>query len=128
MNSIYDESSRDSADFVMVERDASLPPGEDDLLQIASQYVESVSDELRTISLKIHDDPELQYKEHHAHSVLTNYMSQKPGWAVTPSCYGIETAFVAVYDSGKNGPTVSFNAEYGRSGNQIGHRSDSEKV
>ena len=86
----------------MVERDASLPPGEDDLLGTISQYVESVSDELRTISLKIHDDPELQYKEHHAHSVLTNYMSQTPGWAVTPSCYGIvgyarETR-IAVFD------------------------------
>ncbi|RMY84860.1 hypothetical protein D0862_11319 [Hortaea werneckii] len=112
MNSTFDDFSRNSADFVMVERDASLPPGEDDLLPTMSKYVDSVSEELRTISLKIHDDPELQYKEHHAHSVLTNYMSQKPGWVVTPSCYDIETAFVAVYDSGKNGPTVSFNAEY----------------
>ena len=120
MDSPFDDLSRDFADFVMVEQDASLPPGEDDLLQITSQYVESVSDELRTISLKIHDDPELQYNEHHAHSVLTNYMSQKSGWAVTPSCYGIETAFVAVFDSGKKGPTVSFNAEYGRSGTQHG--------
>ncbi|KAI6843468.1 hypothetical protein KC342_g991 [Hortaea werneckii] len=112
MDSTFDDSSRDSAGFVMVERDASLPPGEYDLLQTTSQYVDSLSAELRTVSLTIHDDPELQYKEHHAHAVLTEYMNEKPGWVVTPFCYGIETAFVAVFDSGKKGPTVSFNAEY----------------
>ncbi|KAI7380534.1 hypothetical protein KC336_g18972, partial [Hortaea werneckii] len=112
MDSTFDDSLQDSAGFVMVERDASLPPGGDDLLPTISQYVDSWSDELRTISLTIHDDPELQYKEHHAHAVLTKYLNQKPGWVVTPSCYGIDTAFMAVYDSGKTGPTVSFNAEY----------------
>ena len=69
--------------------------------------VDSIHDELRTISLEIHDHPELQYKEFHAHEVLTKYMSSKSGWKVTPSAYDIKTAFVAVYDSGKKGPVAS---------------------
>lgn len=32
---------------------------------------------------------------------------------MTPSAYDIPTAFVAVFDSGRRGPVVSFNAEYG---------------
>ena len=78
-----------------------------------SDHVESLSSNLRNISLSIHDNPELQFKEFHAHKVLTEYLSKQDGWEVTSSAYGIETAFVAVYDSGKKGPVVSFNAEYG---------------
>nr|UWK21992.1 peptidase m20 domain protein [Trichoderma rodmanii] len=33
------------------------------------------------------------------------------GRAVTPSAYGMDTAWVAVYDIGRRGPVVSFNAE-----------------
>ncbi|KAI5370007.1 Putative peptidase M20, xaa-Arg dipeptidase, bacterial exopeptidase dimerization [Septoria linicola] len=39
-------------------------------------------------------------------------MEQQPGWHVTRSAYQIDTAFVAVFDSGRPGPVVSFNAEY----------------
>ena len=84
-----------------------------DYLDTISLHIDSLSDDLRRVSLEIHDHPELQYKEHHAHKVLTQYMSQQQGWQVTPSAYNIETAFVAVYESGRKGPTVSFNAEYG---------------
>ncbi|KAK5125383.1 hypothetical protein LTR85_000492 [Meristemomyces frigidus] len=103
-------------DFVMVEHDdedaGESPYDGSDRLESISQYIESVSSSLRTMSLEIHDHPELQYKEHHAHKVLTKFLTAQDGWQVTPSAYGIETAFVAVYDSGKKGPTVSFNAEY----------------
>ncbi|KAK4541708.1 hypothetical protein LTR36_007417 [Oleoguttula mirabilis] len=103
-------------DFVMVEHDAEgadrpLDDGSD-FLAIISQYTETVSSSLRAISLDIHDNPELQYKEHHAHKALTEFLKDQKDWQVTPSAYGIETAFVAVYDSGRKGPTVSFNAEY----------------
>jgi metal-dependent amidase/aminoacylase/carboxypeptidase family protein len=77
-----------------------------------SHHVDRLSDDLRKVSLEIHDDPELQFKEFHAHEVLTKYLKQQKGWEVTPSAYDIKTAFVAVYDSGRPGPTVSFNAEY----------------
>lgn len=81
-------------------------------LSSISDSVDALSSGLRKVSLEIHDHPELGYKEFHAHEVLTKYLNQQKGWKVTPSAYGIETAFVAVYDSGKTGPVVSFNAEY----------------
>ncbi len=98
-------------DFVMVEN-AELDYGAQRLDAI-SRAVEGLSSDLRAISLDIHDHPELQYKEIHAHRVLTEYFEKQEGWKVTPSAYDIRTAFVGVYDSGKNGPAVSFNAEYG---------------
>ena len=97
-------------DFVMVERPFADEPT--DQLHKLSCYVDNLSDEMKGISLDIHDHPELQYKEFLAHQILTNYLGAQPGWAVTASAYGISTAFVAVFDSKKPGPTVSLNAEY----------------
>lgn len=78
------------------------------------RYIELISDDLRAISLDIHDHPELRYKERHAHHLLTEYLKKQDGWEVTPSAYGIDTAFVAISPAGDaNGPVVSFNAEYG---------------
>ena len=95
-------------DFVMVERQS---PGSR-YLQSISGYVEDITSDLRRVSTEIHDNPELQYKEFQAHEVLTKYLETQKGWKVKPSAYDIETAFVAVYNSGKEGPVVSFNAEY----------------
>ena len=92
---------------------AELVVNTPDYLDSVARYIDSVSSSLRAISLEIHDHPELQYKEYHAHRVLTEFLEKQQGWQVTPSAYGIQTAFVAVYDSGTKGPTVSFNAEYG---------------
>ncbi len=90
--------------------------GTDGYLDAISKHIEHLSDDLRTISLGIHDNPELQYKEFHAHHVLTEYLGKQDGCEVTQSAYGIQTAFVATFNSGKKGPTVSFNAEYGKRG------------
>ncbi|CAK4033839.1 Peptidase M20 domain-containing 2 [Lecanosticta acicola] len=95
-------------DAVMVDR----PNAPSQYLHSISTYVQDIKRELRKLSIEIHDNPELQYKEFHAHNVLTNYLKDQKGWHVTPSAYDIKTAFVAVYDSGKRGPVVSFNAEY----------------
>lgn len=84
-----------------------------DHLAPISQHVERWSAALRRVSLEIHDHPELRYKETHAHDVLTRFVAAQAGWTLTPSAYGIETAFVAVFDSGRKGPVASFNAEYG---------------
>lgn len=106
-----DESITD--DFVMVSRDGSIEAtSSNDYLKSISKHIEDISDDLRDISLSIHDSPELQFKEYHAHQVLTDYLKKQSGWTVTPSAYHIQTAFVAVFDSGKKGPVVSFNAEY----------------
>jgi hypothetical protein len=61
----------------------------------------------------LYENPELGFKEHKAHDALTNFIQSREGWHVTPSAYGMETAWVAVYDSGRPGPMVSFNAEMG---------------
>lgn len=104
-------------DFVMIEY-SDLANGSQErlaqyFLEEISTYVDHYSASLRTVSLEIHDKPELQYKEFHAHKVLTSYMMKHSGWHVTPSAYNVATAFVAVYDNGNKGATVSFNAEYG---------------
>ncbi|KAK0644124.1 hypothetical protein B0T16DRAFT_495015 [Cercophora newfieldiana] len=60
----------------------------------------------------LHDNPELAYRERKAHHALTHFIrARDEGWHVTPSAYGIETAWIAVFDSGKPGPVVSFNVE-----------------
>ncbi|KAF4413183.1 Peptidase M20 domain-containing protein 2 [Colletotrichum fructicola] len=76
-----------------------------------SAIVDSFAEDLWPVNKKIHDNPELGYKEFIAHDTLTAFMRSRPGWSVTPSAYGMETAWVAVYDTGRKGPVVSFNAE-----------------
>lgn len=82
-------------------------------LEFVSTYINSISETLKPVNLKIHDNPELNYEEFIAHETLTKFMRSRKGWKVTPSAYGIATAFIAEYDSGKKGPVISFNAEYG---------------
>lgn len=86
-----------------------LPEYLDDL----NQAVGSVAETFWPVNKKIHDNPETKFKEFIAHDVLTKFMRAQQGWVVTPSAYGMETAWVAVYDSGGGGPVVSFNAEMG---------------
>ncbi|CAI0654063.1 unnamed protein product, partial [Colletotrichum noveboracense] len=76
-----------------------------------SAIVDSFAEDLWPVNKKIHNNPELGYKEFIAHDTLTAFMRSRPGWSVTPSAYGMETAWVAVYDTGRKGPVVSFNAE-----------------
>lgn len=87
--------------------------GEVDVLDFISECIESLSIDLWPINIKIHDNPELNYKEFIAHETLTLYLKTRRGWGVTSSAFGIRTAFKAEYDSGRPGPVVSFNAEYG---------------
>ena len=86
-----------------------------DYLSLISAKVDTISVRLRHLSLRIHDNPEIRNKEFIAHEAITTFMRSQevPTWTVTPSAYDIATAFVAVFDSGKPGPVVSFNAEYG---------------
>lgn len=76
-------------------------------------FVRSLEPSLWPLNVFLHDHPELGYKEHRAHDALTSFMQSQEGWAVSRSAYGMETAWVAVYDSGQPGPAISFNAEMG---------------
>lgn len=105
----------DEDDFVIIthqEANASRRPR---FLNDISDYIDSVAEELWPINKKIHDRPELGYGEVIAHYTLTAYMKSQPGWTVTRSAYGMKTAWVAVYDTGRRGPCVSFNVEMGMS-------------
>ena len=75
--------------------------------------IESLQDFLWPLNKFIHANPELAFEEYKAHEALTNFMQSRKDWLVTKSAYGIETAWVAEYDSGKAGPAVSFNVEMG---------------
>jgi hypothetical protein len=111
-------------DFVLVSNDkpsisdyiaSSNVSKEPSYLNSIATTIDKLSPILRPINLSIHDKPELGFREYHAHKVLTTFLSAQKGWVVTPHAYGIETAFIAVYDSGRKGHCVSFNVEYGES-------------
>nr|UWK21932.1 peptidase m20 domain-containing protein [Trichoderma taxi] len=80
-------------------------------LDAINRAVDSHSEVFWPINKKIHDNPERGFKEFIAHDALTKFMKSQSGWTVTPSAYGMDTAWVAVFDTGRHGPVVSFNAE-----------------
>ncbi|KAF2637222.1 putative amidohydrolase [Massarina eburnea CBS 473.64] len=75
------------------------------------KFVDNLHDTLWPLNKFIHENPELAFKEYKTHDALTSFMRSQKGWTVTGSAYGMETAWVAVYDSGRKGHVVSFNAE-----------------
>jgi metal-dependent amidase/aminoacylase/carboxypeptidase family protein len=78
-----------------------------------SDYLDSIYDDMWNISKKIHENPELGFKEFKAHDLLTSFMEAQDGWNVTRSLYNISTSFSAVFEGSGDGPVVSFNSEYG---------------
>ncbi|KAI0506457.1 hypothetical protein F5B22DRAFT_448674 [Xylaria bambusicola] len=99
--------------FVFINHEDAIdiqPIGAGHLHEI-SDFVNHIEDKLWDVNRTIHDNPELGYEEFIAHKTLTKFMSSQSGWKVTPSAYGLATAWVAVFDSGKKGPVVSFNVE-----------------
>lgn len=75
----------------------------------AEAAIESADADLREISLNIHAHPELNFEEHHAHRLLTDYLETQ-GFEVTRSAFGMPTAFSAVAGSGS--PRVAILCEY----------------
>ncbi|KAL2881645.1 hypothetical protein SGCOL_002791 [Colletotrichum sp. CLE4] len=90
---------------------ASVPSPPPPFLDEISSIVTDLADALWPVNKTIHDNPELGYREFIAHDTLVALMRTQPGWKVTPAAYGMKTAWVAVWESGKKGPVVSFNAE-----------------
>ena len=79
------------------------------LKEIASSAVEGSTDELKDIGEKLWSNPELGFKEHKAHDLLTSFLEEK-GFTVERSYTGIETAFKATFGSGR--PNVCVICEY----------------
>lgn len=79
------------------------------LKAMARQVIDEASAELRHVSLGIHGKPELNFEEHHAHRLLTDYLASK-GFEVTRGAYEMQTAFQAVAGSGS--PVIAVLCEY----------------
>ncbi|KAG0790504.1 hypothetical protein G6F57_003521 [Rhizopus arrhizus] len=90
-----------------------------DLKKSIEGTIEQHNQELRTISLEIHDHPELGNKEFNASKVLTDYLEQH-GFQVTRGVIGLDTAFIAEYSNGQPGRRIGFCSEYDALPN-IGH-------
>lgn len=80
-----------------------------EMKQKVQDAIDAVSEDLRALSLDIHEHPELNYEEVHAHQVLTDYLEQQ-GFEVERGAYGMDTAFVATAGSGE--PTLAVLSEY----------------
>jgi hypothetical protein len=113
------ERQKDGAGTVPCDCNAERHGKEDHLAEM-DHFIDSLQDSLWPLNTFIHEDPELAFEEYKAHDALTTYMQSRQGWQVTKSAYGLKTAWVAVYDSGKPGPVVSFNAEMGESSTPLG--------
>ncbi|KAL2752987.1 hypothetical protein ACRALDRAFT_1052744 [Sodiomyces alcalophilus JCM 7366] len=71
--------------------------------------IDACATSLRDVNRKIHDNPELGYKEVTAHDTISDFLEQQ-GFKVTRHAYGLDTSFEAEYGSG--GRLVIFCAEY----------------
>ncbi|KAJ6781184.1 hypothetical protein PWT90_05961 [Aphanocladium album] len=75
------------------------------------RFIDELESALWPLNCFIHNNPELGYKEFKTHDALTSFMKSRKGWTVQRSAYGMATAWEAVFDTGRAGPVVSFNAE-----------------
>ncbi|KAF8966342.1 hypothetical protein BDZ97DRAFT_1917719 [Flammula alnicola] len=82
----------------------------DDISALVEQVLDKYSPSLRDLSLKIHDHPELMFKERYAHDLLTDFMG-KQGFKVTKHYLGLDTAWRAEYSQGTGGRVIGINSE-----------------
>ncbi|KAI9249546.1 hypothetical protein BY458DRAFT_525552 [Sporodiniella umbellata] len=73
--------------------------------------IQSISEELREISLKIHTNPELGHQETNAYQLLTNYLLKK-GFKITLGAAGLDTAFLAEFSNNPSARRIGFCSEY----------------
>jgi metal-dependent amidase/aminoacylase/carboxypeptidase family protein len=79
--------------------------------EIIISNIQILKDQLFEISDFICNNPELGNQEYKAAEKLTAFLREK-GFTVEPGIVGRPTAFKAVLDSGKPGPSVAFLCEY----------------
>src|SRR5881392_2912855 len=73
--------------------------------------VDRLADELEALSHRIHDHPELAFKEEKAHAWLTEFLA-KHGARVERGVGGLATAFRATIPGTGAGPTIAIMAGY----------------
>ncbi|KAG0007056.1 hypothetical protein BGZ65_010258 [Modicella reniformis] len=82
----------------------------DEFIKTVHQAIDNVSAELRDVSMKLHENPELGYKEYKAHALLTDYLERK-GFQVQRKAHTLDTAFVARAGN-SNKVTIGICSEY----------------
>ena len=82
----------------------------DDLKRLITEAVDRLGDELDALSRRIHDHPELGFKEVQAAGWLTEFLSAK-GLKVERGSAGMDTSFVGTIETGE-GPTIAIMCEY----------------
>ncbi|KAF9029524.1 hypothetical protein BDZ89DRAFT_1112567 [Hymenopellis radicata] len=80
-----------------------------DILKAIEKRIAELDNELRELSLDIHEHPEIMFEERHAHDVLTQFM-ERHGFTVERH-YFLETAWKATFKHGKGGRTIGVNSE-----------------
>ncbi|KAF8916653.1 hypothetical protein CPB85DRAFT_1431973 [Mucidula mucida] len=80
-----------------------------DILKAIEKRIAELDNELRELSLDIHEHPEIMFEERHAHDVLTEFMEQH-GFEVERH-YFLETAWKATFKHGTGGRTIGVNSE-----------------
>ncbi|KAF7982808.1 hypothetical protein HWV62_25737 [Athelia sp. TMB] len=80
-----------------------------DVLDAIESCIDSASEDLRKLSIQIHDLPELKFEEKHAHDALTEFV-EKAGFTVERH-YHLPTAWKATYARGSGGRTIGVNSE-----------------
>ena len=78
-------------------------------LEVAVKTIDSNKDDLQTLSNEIWRNPELGFKEHKAHQLLTDFLEKK-GFSVERGYCDMSTAFCATFGSG--GANVCVICEY----------------
>src|SRR6059036_661695 len=76
-----------------------------------TETVDRLADDLERLSHRIHDAPELAFKEEKAHGWLTEFL-EKHGARVERGVGGLATAFRATIPGTGAGPTIAIMAEY----------------
>lgn len=84
---------------------------EENTKQRIEEITEALAPELKKLALDIHANPELGRQEHQACRWQMDLL-KKYGFTVSDNFCGIETAYQAVYRSGKPGPKLAMLAEY----------------
>ncbi|KAI9492013.1 hypothetical protein BDB00DRAFT_766227 [Zychaea mexicana] len=79
--------------------------------KVITETINGLDAELRQISIKIHDNPELGEHEFNASHLLCNYLEGK-GFRVTRGAAGMPTAFIAEYANSTKGRRMGYCSEF----------------
>ena len=83
----------------------------DQLFHLINEAIDEQSASLRKVNKKIHDNPELSYKEVIAHDTIVDYLESQ-NLTVKKHAWGLDTSFEAEVSIGSGGRQVIFCAEY----------------